>query len=100
MEKIIDEKLLEHLLVLARLNLSSEKKRKILLDLEEILNYLKEIDNANTENIKPSLGASFQKNIFRVDIFDNKEKGDSDINCLKQAPELENGYFKVPRIKK
>ncbi len=97
MEKIIDNKLLDHLLNLSRLDLDQEKKEKIISDLEEILNYLKEIDKAETENIKPFLGAAFQKNIFREDILqDLKEEKDA---LLKQAPQLEQGLFKVPRIK-
>ncbi len=97
MEKIIDKKLLKHLLTLARLDLEKEKQEKILADLGEILNYLKEIDKAETENIEPFLGAAFQKNVFREDT--QKESLKEKEECLKQAPQLEQGHFKVPKVK-
>lgn len=97
MKNLIDEDLLNHLLGLARIDIGEAEKEKILLDLKNILSYLKQVDKVPVDGVKPFLGAAFQKNVLRED-----KSGKNDLEererCLKEAPELNEGYFQSPRI--
>jgi len=50
-KKLINEKTVEHLLELSRLKIDEKEKEKLVDDLNEILNYVKELEKIPTENI-------------------------------------------------
>jgi len=78
---------INHLLELARLELSNEEKEKIAHDLAKILDYVNQLQEANTKNLEPMAGGTFSENILR----------DDEINPQKLNLEKE-GYFEVPPI--
>ena len=78
---------INHLLELARLELSNEEKEKIAHDLEKILDYVNQLQEVKTDNLEPMAGGTFSENILR----------DDEINPQKLNLEKE-GYFEVPPI--
>lgn len=90
----IDRKLLEHVAELARLKLTEEEIRKFLPQLKEALEFFSQLQEINTDNVKPSFQPVELKNAMRED----KEK-----ECLSQDEALsltehkKDGYFKGPR---
>ena len=78
---------INHLLELARLELSNEVKEKIAQDLAKILDYVNQLQEVKTDNLEPMAGGTFSENILRED----------EINSQKLNLEKE-GYFKVPPI--
>jgi len=78
---------INHLLELARLELSNEEKEKIAHDLAKILDYVNQLQEVKTDNLEPMVGGTFSKNILR----------DDEINSQKLNLEKE-GYFEVPPI--
>lgn len=90
----IDRKLLEHVAELARLKLTEEEIKKFLPQLKEALEFFSQLQEVNTDNVKPSFQPVEIKNVMRED----REK-----ECLSQDDALsltehkKDGYFKGPR---
>ena len=49
----MDFKEIDHLLELARIELSSQEKEKIALDLGKILDYVRQLQELDTNNVEP-----------------------------------------------
>jgi aspartyl-tRNA(Asn)/glutamyl-tRNA(Gln) amidotransferase subunit C len=80
---------------LARLELSEEEKVTFGDQLEQILNYMEQLNRLDTTGVEPTSHAIPIYNVFREDgvtsSFPQKE-------VLAIAPDEEDGHFKVPRI--
>jgi len=87
---------INYLLELARMELSSQEKEKIVLDLEKILDYIKQLQEVDTAGVEPMTGGSLLENICRED--EEKQKQDLSEELKKSAPSLKNNYFKIPPI--
>jgi aspartyl-tRNA(Asn)/glutamyl-tRNA(Gln) amidotransferase subunit C len=89
---------LDHLSKLALLDLTDEEKEKIALELNNILDYFKKINDLDTENIEamthPIEGL---KNVFREDI---PWKSLTIEEALRNSKYKKNGFFKAPKILK
>ena len=87
--------MLSHLLELALVNLSSEKKEKILKDLEKILDYFSQIKELKLEEKEVSF-PKFKEENLKEDL----PKTDLKVleKILKLAPRKEKGYFKTKPI--
>ena len=80
---------------LARLELNESEIQQHSEQLEKILDYIKQLEKINTENIPCTTRAIEVANIFRED-----EKKDSELSetLLNLAPSREDRFFKVPKI--
>ena len=80
---------------LARLELSPEEVEKYQKELSRILDYVAQIQSLDTSDIPATFQNFPRKNVFRAD-----EVGKSlpVEEVLKNAPEREGNYFKMPRI--
>ena len=56
-----------HLLELARLEISEEEKEKLTLDVDKILDYINILSKVNVDNIPETIGGSLSTNIWRED---------------------------------
>jgi len=88
---------IDHLLKLARIELSSQEKEKIALDLENILDYVKQLQKLNTDGVEPMTGGTLLENICHKDKI-NEQKQDASKELKKSAPCLKDNYFKIPPI--
>lgn len=91
----IDEATVEKVAMLARLDLSTEKKEEMTGQLNDILGYMDKLSELDTEDVEPTAHALPIKNVFREDCVE--ESLDRDI-ALANAPEKEDGSFKVPKV--
>jgi aspartyl-tRNA(Asn)/glutamyl-tRNA(Gln) amidotransferase subunit C len=98
----INEKSLEHLLSLARMEESDPKRReKLLKDLSKILDYFNELNEVDTDNIEPLSGGTFLSDIMREDkekYRDNEQHKLQKNISVEQFPRHENGYLKIPPV--
>lgn len=92
--KVSKEELL-HIAKLANLNLKEEEVDSYLLNLQDILNFADVVNNASTEGLKETIGVNSNYNVFRKD--EIKEFGNREI-LLQNAPEQEEGMFKIPKV--
>lgn len=88
----INEKLVEHVISIARLKLSDEEIKKFTKQLKNILTAFKKIDEVNTTDIKPSFHPQEIKNVMREDKV-KKWKW----KPLENTIHKEKNYFKGPR---
>lgn len=84
-----------HIAKLANLNIKDEEIDKYAKNLEDILNFVKVLNNVDTENVEEAIGTTNSFNVFRKD--EIKQFGDRDI-LLQNAPEQEEGMFRIPKV--
>ncbi|MCR4442561.1 MAG: Asp-tRNA(Asn)/Glu-tRNA(Gln) amidotransferase subunit GatC [Peptococcaceae bacterium] len=85
----------EHVAMLSRLELSAEEKQKYAETLSAILEYMEVLNQVDTGGVEPTAHVLPLKNVFREDRLEEclaKEL------ALANAPEEEDGCFKVPRL--
>ena len=80
---------------LARLELSEDEAQQLTGDMNNILGYIDKLAELDTEGVEPTSHAVAVTNAFREDVrkdFFSKNEG------LANAPSVEEGSFKVPRV--
>jgi len=80
---------------LARIGLSQQEEELFAEQLNHILAYMEQLDKLDTKDIEPMSHAVSMGNILRGDTV---RSGLSNDDALKNAPEKEEGFFKVPKI--
>lgn len=85
----------EHVAKLARLDLTEEEKVKFSKQLGDVLKYVEQMNEVDTTNVEPLSHVVDFNNVMRED--------EIHYDCSKEelmmnAPEEENGFFKVPKI--
>ena len=80
---------------LARLELNESEINQHAEQLEKILEYIKQLEKINTEDIPCTTRAIEVVNVLRKDEKRNYENSDE---ILDLAPSRENKFFKVPKI--
>ncbi|MBQ7580077.1 MAG: Asp-tRNA(Asn)/Glu-tRNA(Gln) amidotransferase subunit GatC [Clostridia bacterium] len=91
---VITDELVAYLEKLGRIELDDEQRVKTKKDLQDILSYIDTLNELDTDNIEP-LSHSFP--IFNVFAEDEVKNGDMRDEVLKNAPESQDGCFKVHR---
>ncbi len=81
--------------LLSRLSFGAEEMEAMKTSMNSILTYMDELNQYDTTDTEPTVHAVEQYNVMRDDVphesFTNEE-------ALMNAPEKEDGYFKVPKI--
>ena len=83
-----------HLAKLSNISLSEEQIEPLKKDLDNIVGYISQLDELDTEGVEPMSHVHPVSNRFREDIVTN---GDEREKILKNAPEERDGAFVVPR---
>lgn len=86
---------LEYVAKLARINLNEGEIDKFSPQLSRVLDYIDKLDELNTEEIPPTTHVMDIKNVLRED--EVKQPLDRE-EVLKNVPEKEDGFFKVPKV--
>ena len=94
MANVISDETIEYVGILAKLELSAEEKEKAKKDMAEMLDYIDELSELDTEGVEPMSHVFAQNNVFREDVVTN---GDDSENMLKNAPEQKDNMYQVPR---
>ena len=80
---------------LARLQLNEDEINKHAEQLEKILEYIKQLEQIDTDDVSCTTRAIEVINVFRKD---EKKNYDSTEELLELGPSKEDKYFKVPKI--
>ena len=85
----------EHVAKLARLELTEEEKELYTKQLGDVLKYVDQMNEVDTTNVKPMSHAIDFVNVMREDkvVYEQTKE-----ELMANAPEEENGFFKVPKI--
>ncbi|MNO42550.1 Aspartyl/glutamyl-tRNA(Asn/Gln) amidotransferase subunit C [compost metagenome] len=85
----------EHVAKLARLNLTDEERVMFTEQLNAILQYADKLNELDTENVEPTTHVLKLHNVMRED--EVKESLSAE-KVFRNAPEEEDGQFKVPAV--
>ena len=85
----------ENLAELAKIELSEEEKVNILKDMEGIIDYVKQIESVEVEDIQPEYE---NRNVWREDLPEGGAPDFSRELIVSQFPESQDGFLKVKKI--
>lgn len=93
----IDTKTVHKIGKLAQIQIEDSDVEKMKTNLTNILTWVEQLDEVNTEGVDPMFSVNQDRMSFRKDVVN--EGGDSD-PVLSNAPEAEHGFFVVPKFVK
>lgn len=91
----ISKEQVQHVAKLARLNLTEEETNHMLKDMEAIINFADQLNEADMSAVSPTAFIIPNQNVFRED--EVVPSMDRDL-ILANAPRSERGCFSVPKI--
>lgn len=81
--------------LLSRLAFDPAELEEMSESMNSILDYMDELGQYDTEKVEPTVHAVEQYNVMREDV---PHKSFTNEEALMNAPDKEEGYFKVPKI--
>ncbi|MDO4902321.1 MAG: Asp-tRNA(Asn)/Glu-tRNA(Gln) amidotransferase subunit GatC [bacterium] len=87
----------KHLARLSNISLSEEEISNLRGDLENIVNYIKQLDKLDTENVEPTYQVSENQNIWRNDEIDNYGVEKQELLALS-GENVASDQIKVPKV--
>lgn len=91
----VDDKLIAKLSDLTKLDFNADEKEAIKGDLDRMLVFVESLNEVDTEGVEPLIYVNPEVNVYRPDAvsesLDQKE-------ALKNAPNHDSFYFKVPKV--
>ena len=91
----IDQKTVEKMAHLSRLELSEQESTKMVGDLSKILNWMDQLKELDTTDVQPLTHMSEEVNVFREDLVKNELSREK---ALRNAPSQDGEYFQVPKV--
>jgi aspartyl-tRNA(Asn)/glutamyl-tRNA(Gln) amidotransferase subunit C len=91
----VDDKLIDKLAHLSRLEFENEAKEEIKKDLTRILSFVDKLNELNTDNVEPLVYMTEEVNVLRDD---EVKQTITQEEALKNAPKRDSDYFRVPRV--
>jgi aspartyl-tRNA(Asn)/glutamyl-tRNA(Gln) amidotransferase subunit C len=85
----------EHVARLARLALDADEKERMRSQLDAILGYVEQLRGVNTDGVEPTAHVLPLVNVLRDDEVRPSYRVDA---MLANAPDAQDGQFRVPRI--
>lgn len=85
----------EHVANLARLELSEQEKEQFNGQLNAILKYAEKLNELNTDDVEPTSHVLPVYNVMRDDVV---KPSVSNETALRNAPDEDDGQFKVPAV--
>jgi aspartyl-tRNA(Asn)/glutamyl-tRNA(Gln) amidotransferase subunit C len=95
MPNTIDIKTVEEIAHLARLEFDDAEKKRILNDMNRMLNFVDKLNELDTDHVEPLIYLTSEKNVLRPDI---PEETLTQKEALKNAPQKDSDYFKAPKV--
>lgn len=84
-----------HVALLSRLELTDEELEHFASDLNSILGYVDKLNELDTAGVPPTSHSFHLENVFREDVPHTSLSNEA---ALANAPESEEGCFKVPAV--
>ena len=91
----IDRAAVDHVARLARLDLSEEERERMRVELSQILEHAEQVQALDLDGVEAKSHSVPLKNAVRADEVTPSLPQEA---ALRNAPETEDGRFKVPRI--
>lgn len=86
---------IQKIALLSRLAIKEDQMDAVGTQLNDILSYMDLISQVDVEGVQPTAHAVTMQNVMRDDVVHESFTNEQ---ALLNAPEPENGYFKVPKV--
>jgi len=93
----VNNKLIQDIAKLSKLKFDDSAEEKMKADLEKMLAFVDKLNEIDTEGVDPLIYMSEEVNVLREDKITEET---SQKDALKNAPEKDSDYFKVPTVLK
>ena len=93
----ITNKLIQDIAALAKLEFDEQSAEQMKADLEKIIGFVDKLNEIDTKGVEPLIYLSEEVNVLREDEI---KAVVSQVEALKNAPEKDSDYFKVPTVLK
>ena len=91
----VNNKLVEHLAHLSRLDFDDNSKEKMKFDFEKMLDFVAKLEEVDTDNVEPLSYMSSELNVLRED----KVKQElTQEQALQNAPVNDTDYIRIPKV--
>ena len=91
----VNDKMIDKLAHLSRLQFNETEKKEIRTDLQRMIAFVEKLNELNLDGVEPMLHMSDEVNVLRED----EVKGSvSREDALKNAPLHDEQFFKVPKV--
>jgi aspartyl-tRNA(Asn)/glutamyl-tRNA(Gln) amidotransferase subunit C len=91
----VDEKLVQEIASLARLDLTEDETKMFVSQFKDILDYVSILNEVDTENVPPAYLSSANQSVAREDVI---EESVPTKEFLTNAPLAKDDYVVVPRV--
>ena len=91
----IDNSTVKKVAKLARIEINEEEETTLITELNNILGWVDELKQVNTDNVEPMLS------VFNESMQMREDKAESNFNnsqILDNSPESNSGFFVVPKV--
>lgn len=87
----------KHLANLSNISLTNEEIENLRGDLDNIVNYIEQLNELNTDGVEPTYSVSKNQNVWRADEIDNYGVGKDELLALA-GENVQDGQVKVPKV--
>ena len=91
----VNNKLVEHLAHLSRLDFDDDSKEKMKFDFEKMLDFVAKLEEVDTDNVVPLSYMSSELNVLREDKVEHVLTQEQ---ALKNAPVNDTDYIRIPKV--
>ena len=91
----VDDKLVDQLATLARLEFTGDAKESIKKDLTQMLDFVEQLNRVNLANVEPLIYITEAVNVLRNDVI---EEHITHEQALSNVPLKNSDYIKVPKV--
>jgi aspartyl-tRNA(Asn)/glutamyl-tRNA(Gln) amidotransferase subunit C len=95
MKKKIDISTVDEIAHLARLEFNDQAKTEIVNDMNRMLDFIEKLNELNTDEVEPLIYMTNERNVLRED---ESVMSLTQHDALRNAPEKDTDYFKVPKV--
>jgi aspartyl-tRNA(Asn)/glutamyl-tRNA(Gln) amidotransferase subunit C len=91
----VNEALVDKVAHLARLKFDDSEKESIKKDLQNMIAFADKLNELNLDGVEPMIHMSDEVNVLRDDVVQGSVSRE---DALKNAPEHDDNFFKVPKV--
>ena len=91
----INLKTIKHISKLSRISVDDQKAKKLATDLNRIFDFIKKLNELNTDNVEPLTSVAETTLKLRVD---EVKSGNIKEQILKNSPDENEDFFVVPKV--
>ena len=91
----IDDKTVEKIAKLSKLQFDGEAKENIKADMNKMLEFVGKLNEIDTEGVEPLIYMTDEINVLRDDVVVQET---TQQEALKNAPKKDSDYFRIPKV--